>query len=35
VNAADKEGHTVLHAATRHNPRHPLAELLRKHGARA
>ncbi|MEE8285092.1 MAG: ankyrin repeat domain-containing protein [Gammaproteobacteria bacterium] len=33
VNANDKQGRTVLHEAARRNPRDPLAELLRKHGA--
>jgi ankyrin repeat protein len=34
VNATDEQGRTVLHEAARHNLRAPLAELLRKHGAR-
>ncbi len=34
VNAVDKEGRSPLHEATRSNPRDPLAELLRKHGAK-
>jgi ankyrin repeat protein len=33
VNATDKQGRTVLHEAARRNPRDPLAELLRTHGA--
>ena len=32
--ATDNEGRTLLHEAARRNPRDPLAELLRKHGAR-
>jgi ankyrin repeat protein len=34
VNATDEQGRTVLHEAARHNLRAPLAELLRRHGAR-
>jgi ankyrin repeat protein len=34
VNAKDKQGRTVLDQAARRNPRDPLAELLRQHGAR-
>ncbi len=33
VNATDKQGRTVLHQAAQRNPRNPVAELLRKHGA--
>jgi ankyrin repeat protein len=33
VNATDKKGGTALHEVTQRNPRDPLAELLRKHGA--
>jgi ankyrin repeat protein len=34
VNATDKQGRTVLQQAAQRNPRDPLAELLRQHGAR-
>lgn len=34
VNAADKKGRTVLHEAAQRNPRDPLAEILRRHGAK-
>jgi ankyrin repeat protein len=34
VNVADKKGRTVLQQAAQRNPRDPLAELLRQHGAK-
>jgi len=34
VNAVDANHRSVLDEAAQHNPRHPLAELLRKKGAR-
>jgi len=33
-NSADRAGRTALDVATRHNPRHPLAELFRRSGAK-